>query len=567
MAQSNFVSMIAGLAITGLAVFAGALAMPAAMAQETEEIAGGYLMFESEFGAVTPAGRNFMSSYGQVRVEGEEDGAAFGYDTIYLDSIGMPIGPDMSIRYAPGPPGRLGVRGEVVDGDLTAHLFFRKIPDAIATITAEGMSLKFSLGPSFFFAPLVSFHSGQLGGENTLDHESEICLSLLNRVPKTGSEVDATAMSSFPGLGGMIDFGIPVGSERGAACLKITGWTRLETPPDSREMSFEKSFVRQHREEDAQYYEDTSLFFSTCKAPKNLQSVVRNPWSDDELMLDPVRDELLYTEPQALVDGDPELRDQLFELAKRGRDSQTQFAREVMRGSGASGPPPEAILKRREKEAFIDGVVKKSERNDYQIVGEMDDMVRGRFNLSNRDDVEKVAEAIASQQRHPVKIDAIETPRRPVRQDKCKCGFGFGYPRYHVIVRDAATSVTNEWQIGTTTVSMLYETPGIEMPPGMDGDVEEGLIADDLHDIDYDIFRQCVKKGKLPGSGEAVYEQMGLEEFGRDVDTVSAAADCLGDDYEELDSEIARLHDDAAALLRDVANRWGAQQIRDKCYH
>lgn len=543
------------------------LAAAPAPADSVEEIGEAYLTIESEFGGLAPAGRHFMSVYGQIPAAPVEGGTAFGYDGIFLEDVGMPVGPGMSIRYIPGPPGRLGVRGEIEDGELTAHLFFRKVPDVVAMITAEGMTFNFSLGPSFFFAPLVSFHSGQLGGENTIDNESAVCVSMLDRIPKLASESGAAAAPPIPGMGGIFDLGIPVGSERGAVCLKITGWTRLETPPDSREMSFEKSFVRQYEEKGAVLYEDTKLLFSTCKRPKNLKEVVRNPWSDDELMLDPVRDEILYTEPQALRDGDQALRDELFELAQRGRDSQTAFASDIMTESGAEGPPPEAILKRNQKEAFIDGVVKKSERNGYSIVGEMDDMVRGRFNLSNRDDVEKVAEAIASQQRHAVKVDAIEMPRRPIRQEKCKCGFGYGYPRYHIIVRDAATSVTNEWQIGTTTVSKLYETTGIRMPPGMDGDVEEGLIQNDLHDIDYDIFRQCVKKGKLPGSGEAAYREMGLADFGKDVDYVSAAADCLGDEYEELDQEIARLHEDAGDLMRDVANRWGVQDIRDKCYH
>ena len=93
-----------------------------------------------------------------------------------------------------------------------------------------------------------------------------------------------------------------------------------------------------------------------------------------------------------------------------------------------------SILKRDDFDSFVKGVIEKCKRKGYDRIGQMDDIVRGRFNLDLGPDVERIAIALQTQTEFPVTV--VERPRRPNQ-------YGYGYPRWHVVVRDTSGSPTN----------------------------------------------------------------------------------------------------------------------------
>lgn len=282
------------------------------------------------------------------------------------------------------------------------------------------------------------------------------------------------------------------------------------------------------------------------------------------------RHPLLFMPPDEFR-ASPEAQDALFRLAGEVWERQEAFGNSLIATTERGGRAV-SILKRNEKSAFVEGVLAKAERNGYEHIGQMDDMVRGRLDLCDPQDVHDVAEILlytlptqgGVDEPTFVRLSKTEMPRRPVKARECACE-GAGYPRYHVIVQDTETGITHEWQIGMAAVSDVYEVAGIPFPPEMSYDFEMGLIAPDLHDIDYDIFRQGVRKHDR-ATGQNNYEALGLEDFGSRLDELSAAANCLGYDLPDLDERIASLHREAADLLQDVVDVYGIEQVRE-WYH
>ena len=246
---------------------------------------------------------------------------------------------------------------------------------------------------------------------------------------------------------------------------------------------------------------------------------------------------------------------ELFEIAQQFRDKQQAFAEELLDGLKIKGKV-KSILKRNTLDEFVKGIIQKCKRNSYSRIGEMDDMVRGRFDLRALKDVNAVAVFLKDQTKYPIKkINGVEAPRRPQE------GGGFGYPRWHIIVQDPQTGLTHEWQVGTEAATTVYEKPGIKVPKEMESDVTNGLIKNDIHDIDYDIFRQGVKK-KFPET----HKELNIEEFHNDADKVSAEAGMKGEKTPDLESKITRLHKKAAIYLQKVIDKLGISEVR-KFYH
>jgi hypothetical protein len=123
------------------------------------------------------------------------------------------------------------------------------------------------------------------------------------------------------------------------------------------------------------------------------------------------------------IGNDSEAQKELFAMAKGWRDRQQRFADNLLAENKIVGEVT-SILKRDNFDEFVKGVIEKCKRHDYTRIGEMDDIVRGRFDLRSEADVKAVAAALQKQSTYNIK-EVIE-PRRPQK------GGGYGYPRYHI---------------------------------------------------------------------------------------------------------------------------------------
>lgn len=245
-----------------------------------------------------------------------------------------------------------------------------------------------------------------------------------------------------------------------------------------------------------------------------------------------------------------EAQRELFELATRMRDQQQQFADNLLADLGIQGGEANSILKRDNFEEFVQGVVAKCRRNKYTYIDEMDDIVRGRFNLETWEDVQKVADALENQRRFLVKEKL--GPRRPQQAG------GYGYPRYHIVLEDQTTGLAHEWQVGTRAATQIFETPGIRIPTNLT--LPKGMKPN-LHDIEYDIFRVGINK-KFPDlSGE-----LGIPEFLNRVDQLAAEAGSGGALKTPLKEKLAQLHEEASSILQNLVDRKSPEFVQ-QFYH
>jgi hypothetical protein len=237
----------------------------------------------------------------------------------------------------------------------------------------------------------------------------------------------------------------------------------------------------------------------------------------------------------------------LYDMATKMRDEQAALAKELLEKLNIKGEF-NSILKRDSLDEFVEGLVRKSERNNYAIVGEIDDMSRGRFNLESWDDVDAVKDAV--QKQDDFKIINEEPPRRE------QPGGGFGYPRFHEVLQDPETLITHEWQIGTKATTDLFETSGIDtgtlkLKPGM---------HNDLHDIEYDIFKAI--QNNLPETAE----KYGIPDFRTQLDQFAGQTGKLGDQTPNLPETITQFHTQASEILKKLLDEQGTEFI-EKYYH
>jgi len=243
-----------------------------------------------------------------------------------------------------------------------------------------------------------------------------------------------------------------------------------------------------------------------------------------------------------------EAQQTLYDMAKNMRDEQAAYAKKLLEELNISGEVT-SILKRDSLEEFIEGVTKKMERNDYAFAGQMDDMSRGRFNLDSWEDVSKLTEFMKNQSNW---VDDFG-PRR------LQPNGGYGYPRYHLIVQDAETFITHEWQIGTKATTELFEsvTPGIKIPEGLP--LKEKM-HNDLHDIEYDIFKAI--QDKKPD----LAQKYGIPEFRSQLDLFAGETGKFGMQVPNLTAEISKFHSEASEILRGLFDEMGPSFF-EQFYH
>jgi hypothetical protein len=240
---------------------------------------------------------------------------------------------------------------------------------------------------------------------------------------------------------------------------------------------------------------------------------------------------------------------QLFTMAKSCRARMQALAEEILNQQLITGGEAKSILKRDSLPEFVKGVVAKCRRNGYTRIGQMDDIVRGRFDLRSNEDVNTVAAALKGQKKYPVAFAVA--PQRP------QPGGGFGYPRWHIIISDPESGLTHEWQIGTKAVTEVFEKGNIRLPAG----VELGPgMKPNLHDIEYDIFKGIEKK--YPD----VHKRHNLPEFHAKVDTLAAEAGLKGEKTPDLTKKINALHEDAYLHLQKLVDEFGPEWLK-QFYH
>lgn len=238
-------------------------------------------------------------------------------------------------------------------------------------------------------------------------------------------------------------------------------------------------------------------------------------------------------------------QERLFAEAKQVKARMNALKERILEEVQPSQGNGGSILKRDKFDEFVKGVAEKVERNKYTRVAQMDDIVRGRFDMADREGVEKVAQALKKQTTYKLHIDekgkvAFYPPRLQEGTSIVR------YPRYHVILKDAETGLTHEWQVGTEATTTLYEfaAPGITIPKKMaDAAAKLGKkFKPDLHDIEFDLF-QAINK-KFPD----IAARHHLPEFIKDV-AVASDRSFAGEVSPELFKTIDELHRRAEKIL------------------
>src|SRR6185369_4352452 len=115
---------------------------------------------------------------------------------------------------------------------------------------------------------------------------------------------------------------------------------------------------------------------------------------------------------------------------------------EIGRKRGEAG----SVLKRDNPGALADAIVKKMNDRGYSTISEMDDIVRGRFNMTDKESVTAVFAAIRKRAHSGgASFRVHEKPggREERTLPRLKEGTGeFRYPRFHLVVEDVETGLT-----------------------------------------------------------------------------------------------------------------------------
>ena len=248
----------------------------------------------------------------------------------------------------------------------------------------------------------------------------------------------------------------------------------------------------------------------------------------------------------------PELQAQVFDDAQSLQQRQQALADGILAKLEIKDGTAKSILKRPTRDGFAKGVIEKAQRNKYTNISQMDDMVRGRFNLTNPKDVPRVAQELQNQSQFKVK--EVVAPRLDKATNLTR------YPRYHIILQDTETGMTHEWQVGTEAASELYEnTAGAVAPIRIPDELRASAdklgksFNPDLHDIEYDLFQAINKNNPEIGA------KYGLPNFIQDV---MKASDEAGQGRMDV-TNMKTLHETASnileALVKGQGGDWVAQ--------
>lgn len=177
---------------------------------------------------------------------------------------------------------------------------------------------------------------------------------------------------------------------------------------------------------------------------------------------------------------------------------------------GIKGNKPGADVPDMDQDKFIAGVLEKNARKDYASVGDMADMSRGRFDLDAEADVDAVAWQLRGRLEKEFGPENVEwVPKRGT------------YKRYHIVVRDAATGVSHEFQIGTKALTEFVEGVKIKLPPGV-----ELHAAPDFHTVVYDTLDNLTDPQitKKLGLSDEFAEEVGYNQLKRKFDALMIEA-------------------------------------------
>ncbi len=178
------------------------------------------------------------------------------------------------------------------------------------------------------------------------------------------------------------------------------------------------------------------------------------------------------------------LQDDLFEGAANTNKKMQGIADDVADEVGVTHSPmgikgnkPGAEIADMDQDKFIGGVLEKNSRKSYESVGQMSDMSRGRFDLDTEDEVIAVATKLRN------RLEREFGPENVVLE-----GYKGTYKRYHLVVKDVATGIEHEFQIGTKALTEFIEGAKIKLPPGV-----ELHAAPDFHTVVYDTLDNLSK--------------------------------------------------------------------------
>ena len=177
---------------------------------------------------------------------------------------------------------------------------------------------------------------------------------------------------------------------------------------------------------------------------------------------------------------------------------------------GIKGNKPGVDVADMDQDKFIGGVLEKNSRKNYKQVGDMADMSRGRFDLDAEADVDSVAFSLRSRLEKEFGPENIEfVPKRGT------------YKRYHIVVKDAATGVSHEFQIGTKALTEFIEGQKIKLPAGV-----QLHAAPDFHTVVYDTLDNLSNPDvtKRLGLGDGFADEMGYTDLKKRFDALMIEA-------------------------------------------
>ncbi len=246
---------------------------------------------------------------------------------------------------------------------------------------------------------------------------------------------------------------------------------------------------------------------------------------------------------------DKPAQSELFQRAGEAVARQNKFIRKILADLDLNPDFGRSIPKRKTLADFAQKIIDKvGGRKGYPTVGGMTDMIRGRVNVEDPADAERVYQAILAQ---------IESRPLKWQRPRAVADVPNGYPRFHIDVEDPETGITHEWQIGTQQVTDFYETPGID-PAGVH--IEPGNT--NIHDIEYDIFKSIDEPNKdLPADQQQALRelaaQLNLHPFRQKVAQFAARLGGETVPAAELATTIKAVHAEASALLRELVRLKG----------
>ena len=163
-----------------------------------------------------------------------------------------------------------------------------------------------------------------------------------------------------------------------------------------------------------------------------------------------------------------------------------------------------------DQDEFIAKVLEKTRRwDDPENIGSMTDMSRGRFDVESFEEATAIADSLESRLNQAFGSENVL--RKPVPEV---------YKRHHILVRDPATGVHHEWQIGTEALTRMIEKVSVTLPDGVN------LHGHNFHVVMYDVLDKLSNpkvraKHNLPDS---IVDDIGLSGIRRRYDQLMLEA-------------------------------------------